>query len=86
MVGLSLPYLMIVVIVVAIPDVDQLKQPKLKAAILGICLVSAAIGVLIGLNHFRFVTCHDFAVSGNFVPENCHQLPGAEDNTVTPGA
>ena len=36
--GCLYPYLILVLIIVAIPDVEQLKQPKLKAAILGICL------------------------------------------------
>ena len=71
-VGLSLPYLLLVLIIVAIPDVEQLKQPKLKAAILGICLATVAAGYVIGTHHYRFITCHDFEVSGNFVPENCH--------------
>jgi hypothetical protein len=71
--GLSFPYLLLVLIIVAIPDVDQLKQPKLKAAILGICLGTVALGYVIGTHHHRFVTCHDFEVSGNFVPDNCHK-------------
>ena len=73
--GLSLPYLLLVLIIVAIPDVEQLKQPKLKAAILGICLGTVAAGYLIGTHHDRFITCHDFAVSGNFVPDNCRPDP-----------
>lgn len=71
--GLSLPYLLLVLIIVAIPDVEQLKQPKLKAAILGICLATVALGYVIGTHHYRFVTCHDFEISGNFVPNNCHK-------------
>ena len=71
--GLSFPYLMLVLIIVAIPDVEQLKQPKLKAAILGICLGTVALGYVIGTHHNRFITCHDFEVSGNFVPDNCHK-------------
>lgn len=73
--GLTLPYLLLVLIIVAIPDIDQLKQPKLKAAILGICLATVGAGYLIGTHHDRFITCHDFAVSGNFVPANCHPAP-----------
>ncbi|MEL6619079.1 MAG: hypothetical protein AAFY39_05795 [Pseudomonadota bacterium] len=75
-VGLSLPYLLLVLIIVAIPDVDQLKQPKLKAAILAMCLATVGMGYLIGTYHYRFITCHDFEVSGNFVPDNCLKDPG----------
>ena len=77
-VGLSLPYLLLVLIIVAIPDVEQLKQPKLKAAILVICLATVVAGYVIGTHHYRFITCHDFEVSGNFVPENCHRDTGRE--------
>ncbi|KNG92114.1 hypothetical protein [Pseudaestuariivita atlantica] len=70
-VGLSLPYLLVVLIVVAIPDVDQLRQPRLRGAILAICLATVIAGFLVGRYHYRFITCHDFAVSGNFVPDNC---------------
>ena len=72
-VGLSLPYLLLVLIIVAIPDVEQLKQPKLKSAILGISLATVMVGYVIGTHHYRFITCHDFEVSGNFVPDNCHK-------------
>lgn len=77
-VGLSLPYLLLVLIIVAIPDVEQLKQPKLKAAILGICLATVGAGYVIGTHHFRFITCHDFEVSGNFVPNNCHKAGSSQ--------
>ena len=70
-VGLSLPYLLLVLIIVAIPDVEQLRQPKLKAAILGICLATVVAGYFIGTHHFHFITCHDFEISGNSVPSNC---------------
>ena len=76
-VGLSLPYLLLFLIIVAIPDVEQLKNPKLKTVILGMCLATVAVGYLIGTHHYRFITCHDFEVSGNFVPDNCQKDPGA---------
>lgn len=76
-VGLSLPYLLLVLIIVAIPDVDQLKQPKLKVAIVAICMATVVAGFLIGTFHYRLITCHDFEVSGNFVPQNCQKGPGA---------
>ncbi|MBO9448211.1 hypothetical protein [Ruegeria sp. R14_0] len=75
-VGLSLPYLLLVLIMVAIPDIDQLKQPKLRSAILGICLATVAAGYAIGTYHYRFITCHDFEVSGNFLPNNCLKAQG----------
>lgn len=73
--GLTLPYLLFVLIMVAVPDVERLTQPRLRAAVVGIALAVVLAGYGIGRNHDRFITCYDFQVSGNFVPENCRNSP-----------
>ena len=75
--GLTLPYLIFVLVMVAIPDVERLTHPTLRTAIFGIAFLVVLSGYGIGRNHNHFITCFDFEVSGNYVPKNCHQLPEA---------
>ena len=72
-VGLTLPYLLYVLIMVAVPDVERLTTPKLRTALVGIALGVVLAGYAIGRHHNHFITCYDFAISGNFVPKNCHK-------------
>lgn len=73
--GLTLPYLIFVLVMVAVPDVERLTNPTLRMAILAIALLVVVSGYAIGRNHHHFVSCFDFEVSGNFVPKNCHHDP-----------
>lgn len=74
-VGLTLPYLLFVLIMVAIPDVERLTHPRLRTALFGISLLVVLAGYGIGRNHDRFITCNDFEISGNFVPDDCRSVP-----------
>lgn len=74
--GLTLPYLMFVIIMVVIPDVERLTTPKLQIAILCITFGVFIAGLLIGKNHNLFVTCDDFAISGNYLPNDCNKTSG----------
>ena len=38
---------------------------------------SALAGYAIGANHLRFLTCHDFRVSGSDMPDNCREAESA---------
>jgi len=71
--GLTLPYLIFVLIMVAVPDVERLTTPTLRFAIIGIAFAVVLAGYAIGQNHNHFITCYDFEISGNFVPKNCRQ-------------
>jgi len=53
---LTLPYLLYVVIVAVVPDIDRLTHTKLRVALLGIVLVMGVAGFVIGTNHPRFLT------------------------------
>ena len=67
----TLPYLLYVMILVVVPDIDQLRDARLKLAIVAITAGAAVAGFAIGTHHPRFLTCYDFKVSGSDVPENC---------------
>ena len=71
--ALTLPYLLYVLIMVAVPDIEKLRQPKLRIATWAIAIGVALAGYAIGANHPRFLTCYDFRVSGSDMPENCRQ-------------
>lgn len=73
---LTLPYLLFVLVMVAVPDVERLTHPRLRFAILGIAVLVMLSGYGIGRNHTHFITCFDFEVSGNYVPKNCTRASG----------
>jgi hypothetical protein len=73
---LTLPYLLYVVIVAVVPDIDRLKHTKLRVALLGIILVTAIAGFVIGKNHPLFLTCENFKVGGHDIPKNCRKADG----------
>ncbi len=76
---LTLPYLLFVLVMVAVPDVERLTHPRLRLAMLGIAALVMLSGYGIGQNHTHFITCSDFEISGNYVPKNCaHALGGAQ--------
>ena len=70
---LTLPYLICVVVLVAVPDVEQLHTPRLRSAVIAFALITAIAGVAIGQNHRLFITCNEFKVAGDDVPKNCRK-------------
>jgi len=73
---LTLPYLLYVIIVAVVPDIDRLTHTKLRVALLGILLVMAMAGFVIGKNHPLFLTCENFKVGGHDIPRNCRKADG----------
>ena len=73
----TLPYLLYVIIVAVVPDIDRLKHTKLRAALLGIVLVMGVAGFVIGKNHPLFLTCENFKVGGHDIPRNCRKADEA---------
>ena len=66
-----IPYLAIVLTSVIYPDFTKMNRmlPKLGiSVVLGIMVI---IGYFVGANHQKFLTCQDFELSGQFVPEDC---------------
>jgi hypothetical protein len=74
---LTLPYLLYVIIAAVVPDIDRLKHTKLRVALLGIILVMAIAGFVIGKNHPLFLTCENFKVGGHDIPTHCRKADGA---------
>ena len=74
---LTLPYLLYIIIVAVVPDIDRLKHLKLRVALFGIILVTAIACFLIGKNHPLFLTCENFKVGGHDIPRNCRNADGA---------
>jgi Sec-independent protein secretion pathway component TatC len=74
---LTLPYLLYIIIVAVVPDIDRLKHLKLRVALFGIILVTAIACFLIGKNHPLFLTCENFKVGGHDMPRNCRDADGA---------
>ena len=80
---LALPYTLYILVVTIVPDVDNLRSPRLVAALVGIVLTVAGMGYAVGRNHQVFLTCRDFVVSGNDVPTNCTDASGQTAQTRT---
>jgi hypothetical protein len=74
---LTLPYLLYVIIVAVVPDIDRLTNPKLRGALLGIVALMGVVGFVIGKNHPLFLTCENFKIGGHDMPENCRRADGA---------
>lgn len=67
----TLPVTLYVVLVVTIPDIVELKSRKMIWGLIGIVLIIAVVGLIIGSNHHLLLNCFDFQVSGNDIPANC---------------
>ena len=74
---MTLPYLLYVIVAAVVPDIDRLKHTKLRVALLGIILVTAIAGFVIGKSHPLFLTCENFKVGGNDMPTNCRKAVGS---------
>ncbi|MDA4847017.1 hypothetical protein [Hoeflea poritis] len=77
-IAVTLPYLLYVLILVAVPDIDRLTHPRLRIGVFAITGLIALAGYEIGVHHPRFLTCYDFKVSGSNVPDNCRPAAAAE--------
>lgn len=53
------------------PDFGQHATARQKWLIVGVVLGIAVISFVLGVNHAAFLTCEEFAISGNSEPPNC---------------
>ena len=69
------PYVIYMAVSIVYPDLLRITQlaPRIAIGVIIAGLVSA--GFVAGRNHPHFLTCEDFALSGNYVPENCTPAP-----------
>ena len=65
------PYVIYMAVSVAYPDLLKLKKPGAWILISAIIVGLVLVGYIAGHNHFRFLTCEDFELSGRFVPPDC---------------
>jgi hypothetical protein len=72
------PYAIYMGLSLAYPDLLKNTQRRPKIALLLVVVTLFAAGYLMGANHHRLVTCEDFAISGQYVPENCQPEQGRE--------
>jgi hypothetical protein len=70
---LTLPYLLYVMIVAVVPDIDRLTHVKLRVALPAIVLLIGVAGFILGTSHTRLLTCENFKIGGHHVPENCRK-------------
>ena len=69
------PYVIYMAVSIAYPDLLRLKRLRPKIAVSAIIVGFVVAGFVAGKNYRHFLTCDDFEISGNFVPENCAQRP-----------
>ena len=68
---LTLPYLLYVIIVAAVPNVEKLTHNRLRLGLLGIVFVMGLAGFVLGKNHYLFLTCANFKTGGHDIPADC---------------
>jgi len=71
---LTLPYLLYVMILAVVPDIDRLTHMRLRVALPAIVLLMGVAGFVLGKNHTRFLTCENFKVGGHYIPEDCRKV------------
>jgi len=68
---LTFPYLLYVIILAMVPNIERLTNPKLLTALFGILIVMAGASYVLGTHHDLFLTCDNFKTGGHDIPENC---------------
>ena len=74
---LTLPYLLYVMILAVVPDIDRLTHRNLRIPLPAIVLLLGLAGFVLGTHHTYFLTCENFKVGGHHVPENCSTQSGS---------
>lgn len=69
--SVCLPYGAYIVVCFMQAEAFRLKPRSLIAALAAITVTIGALGFTIGSNHQYFVSCQEFSVAGDSVPENC---------------
>jgi hypothetical protein len=79
----SLPLTLWALARILAPEYFALSSRRLRAAAVGIVLVVAAAGYLVGRFNDQVLTCQDFVVAGDDTPANCRPPP--TPSQTTPG-
>lgn len=67
---ICLPYVLNLLADMLYPEMARLSR-KQQQQIVGIFIVIALVGFLVGYRNDLFLTCEDFSISGNSLPTNC---------------
>lgn len=70
---LGLPYVAYTILVITQEEAIALKS-RLQIGLFVISLTVGGLGYVIGKNHHLLISCDDFRLSGNYVPENCADI------------
>ncbi len=70
------PYAIYMAVSLAYPDLMRTEKLRPKITVLAIIVVLFAAGYIMGTHHNRLMTCEDFEVSGQYVPEDCQPGTG----------
>ena len=65
------PYVIYLGLSIAYPDLLAHRDRRPKLTLLAIGLTLLAAGYLMGTHHQRLISCEDFEIAGQHVPENC---------------
>jgi hypothetical protein len=76
---LGIPFTLWVLVRVVWPDFATMTRRRTKWLIAGVVLGVAVASFVLGLNQEHFLTCEDFAISGNSEPPGCTPAPPDED-------
>ncbi len=65
------PYVIYMAVSIAYPELLRVPRRRSQVALAAIILGLVAAGFVIGKNHPYLLTCQDFEISGNYVPDEC---------------
>lgn len=65
------PYVAFVLMTILYPDFANIAERRVKYAVLVTGVLMVCAGYFIGTHHERFITCEDFEISGEYIPEDC---------------
>ena len=67
------PYVVYVIASVIYPDFTKMDRAAPKFGIVLVISIMVLAGYLVGSNHEHFLTCDDFDIAGQHVPDGCRQ-------------
>ncbi|NKB76522.1 MAG: hypothetical protein GKR96_05620 [Gammaproteobacteria bacterium] len=70
----SLPYIAYYLVIAIIPGVDGITTMKHKMGLFIIVAIVSGIGFLSGQYHYYVLSCNDFQLAGDSVPDNCWEM------------